>query len=128
MEPDPAPDTLSALKTILKLLIALAILNAAGRGAVAAFSYYQFRDATEQLVLFGARTPPSQLQDQILTRAAEYDLPVAPDGVVVQREGARTWAEVAYTQPIEFFPRYVYPVDFSFSVDAFATLPVRNGP
>lgn len=114
------------MKTLIKLLIAVAIINAVARGAMAAWSYYQFRDATQQLVIFGAGTSTTQLHNQILDRAAEYDVPVAAERISVQREGARTWAEVSYTEAIEFFPRFTYPVDFSFSVDGFAAIGVTN--
>jgi hypothetical protein len=108
------------MKTILKLLIALVILNAVARGAGAAWSYYQFRDAAAARVLFGGAASTTDLHNQILTRAGEFGVPVAPGNVNVQRAGARTWADVAYTQPIEFFPRYIYPVELSFTVDTFS--------
>jgi hypothetical protein len=34
-------------------------------------------------------------------------------------------AEAQYTQPVELFPNYDYPVDLSFTVDAIAATPVR---
>jgi hypothetical protein len=109
------------MKTIVKLLIALALLNAVGRGAMAAWTFYEFRDASQQLVLFGGGTSTTDLHNQILARAGELEVPVAPENVNVQRDGARTWADVAYTQPIEFFPRWVYRAPLSFTVEAFST-------
>jgi hypothetical protein len=108
------------LKTLVKLLIALVILNAAARGAVAAWTYYQFKDATQQLVLFGSRTPPGELRNRIVAKAAELNVPVEPEDVSVEREGVRTRAGAAYVQPVEFFPRYIYPINFSFTVEEFA--------
>jgi hypothetical protein len=109
------------MKTIVKLLIALVILNAVARGAIAAWSYYQFRDAAAELVLFGGTASTSELHTRIASRAAELEVPVAPENISVQRDGARTWADVTYTQPIEYFPRRTYPVELSFTVDAFST-------
>jgi len=108
------------LKTIIKLLIAAAVLNAAARGGMAAWTYYQFRDKTEQLVIFGARATPAELHDQIVETAAELDVPIDPENITIEREGARTRAEAAYVQPVEFFPSYTYPVNFSFRVEGFA--------
>ncbi len=108
------------MKTIIKLLIALALLNAAARGAMAAWTYYQFRDTTEQLVIFGARATPAQLHNQIVETAAELNVPVAPENIIVEREGSRTRAAASYVQPVEFFPRYTYPINFSFRVEGFA--------
>jgi hypothetical protein len=108
------------LKTIIKILIAAAILNAAARGGMAAFTYYQFRDMAEQLVIFGATSTPAELHDQIVETAADLDVPVEPENITVEREGSRTRAEVAYVQPVEFFPNYTYPVNFSFRVEGFS--------
>jgi hypothetical protein len=105
------------LKTILKLLIMLAILNAAARAGSAAWTYYQFKDAVQQTLLFGSRTPPNELHGQIMAKATEFDVPVVPENVSVQREDKRTWAEVVYTDPVEFFPRYSRPITFRFTVE-----------
>ncbi len=107
------------MKTFLKLLIALAIVNAAARGAMVTWTFYQFRDTAQQMVIFGATATPAELQNQIVEKATELELPVAPEDVSIRREGPRTWAEAAYTQPVEFFPHYVYPVRFSFEVEGF---------
>jgi hypothetical protein len=109
------------LKTIIKVLIALAIINAAGRGAMAMWKYYQFRDAAEQIVVFGLNSTPDQLHAAVMTKAAELEVPVGAADVVVSREGPRTWADARYTEAVEFFPRYRYPIDFSFSVEGFNT-------
>jgi hypothetical protein len=116
------------VKTIIKLLITLAVLNAVWRAGSVAWSYYQFKDATQQALVFGGGTATNTLHTEIMSRAAEFDVPVAPENVSVQREGSRTWADVAYTQPVELFPRFTYPVDFRFTVDSFATLGISNEP
>jgi len=108
------------LKTIIKLLITLAILNAVARGGMAAWTYYQFRDTTEQLVIFGARSTPTEIHNQIVKTAAELQVPVAPENVIVERDGSRTRAAATYVQPVEFFPNYTYPLNFSFRVEGFS--------
>ena len=108
------------MKTIIKLVITLIILNAIARGAMAAWTYYQFKDATQQLVLFGSRTSTTELHNRILEKAAELNVQLAPENVNIEREGTRTRAEAAYVQPVEFFPNYIYPVNLSFTVEEFA--------
>jgi len=108
------------MKTIIKLLIAAAIINASARVGMAAWRYYELKDAAQQVVLFGANTPIETLQGQIVEKARELVVPVPPEKVIVQREGGRTWAEASYTHPIEVFPSYTYPFDFSFSVEGFS--------
>lgn len=108
------------MKTIIKLLIVAAILNACARGAIAAWSYYQFKDVTEQALIFGANASPAVLHEQIMRRAADLEIPVQSQDVQVMRDGARTLAQVSYTQAVELFPNYEYPFKFSFSVNALA--------
>ena len=108
------------MKTLLKLLIAAAMLNATARAAMAAWEYYQFKDAAQQSIVFGGRATTGQLHDQILRRGQELELPIQPEQIAVTRDGARTLAEVSYTQAVELFPRYHYPFNFSFKVDAVA--------
>jgi len=106
------------MKTIVKVVVAVVVLNAVGRVGLAAWNYYQLRDAAQQAVMFGAQEPPAEIQGRILKKAIELDLPVQAEAVVVQRQGIRTEAETSYTQSVEVFPRYRYPFTFSFSVEA----------
>jgi hypothetical protein len=112
------------MKTIIKLVIALAVLNAVARGGFAYYNYYQLKDGTQELLTFGVDATTEELRDQVVAKAAELDLPVDPDNVDIRREGVRTSALVQYTQPVEFFPTYVRPIEFSFTVD---TVSMRAG-
>lgn len=105
------------MKTIVKLLIALAIVNAVVRVGLATASYYEFKDQAQQLVTFGADAPVGELQNHMLERATALDLPVAPEDIEVTREGKRTAASASYTQPVEVFPSYEYPMNFHFTVE-----------
>jgi hypothetical protein len=116
------------LKAIIKLLIAAAILNGTVRAGAAAWSYYQFKDAAEQTLIFGATATTDELHDAIVRRAMELDLPVDPQNVAVTRDGPRTLAEASYTQAVELFPRYEYPFTFSFTVDSVAIKPATTRP
>lgn len=55
----------------------------------------------------------------------ELEIPLEPQDIDVHREGNRPFVNAAYSQPVEFFPTFIYPVDLSFSVDAFAVQPAR---
>jgi hypothetical protein len=105
------------MKTIIKLLIAIAIVNAVVRVGMATASYYEFKDQVQQMVTFGADAPVGELQDHMLERATSLNLPIAAEDVEVTREGKRTAASASYTQPVEVFPSYEYPIDFQFTVE-----------
>jgi hypothetical protein len=95
------------IKTIFTTAIIIAFLNAIGHAGMAAWRHFQVRDQAE-------------LEHQIAQIAEEFEVPVAPEDIVVSRLGARTIAEAYYTMPIELFPRFFYPVDLSFTVESFA--------
>jgi hypothetical protein len=106
------------MKTVLKIAIALALLNAAVRGGMVAMSYYQLKDAAQQEVTWGGRTPPAQLVSHVLEKAAELNVPLGPEGIEASRSESLTVISVAYTQPVEVFPTFTYPVELSFEVQA----------
>jgi len=107
------------MKTVIKLIIAALFVNAAYHCGSVFLKYYQFKDETQQMVLFGQASTVNELTSQILGEATKRGVPVDEDGVTVSREGMRTVAEVSYTENIEVFPRYFYPVPFSFNAEAY---------
>ena len=108
------------MKTVLKVVIAVAILNAAVRGGDSAWKYYQLKDAAERALLFGSSSTSQQLHTQIMESAMELRIPLEPKDLRVHWKTGRRTAEASYTQQIEFFPSYRSPVRFSFNVDTVA--------
>jgi hypothetical protein len=108
------------MKTVLKLVIAVALLNAVVRAGDSAWNYYRLKDAAERALLFGAKSTSQQLHQQIMESALELQLPLRPEDLSVRWRTGRRVAEARYTQQIEFLPNYPYPVEFSFIVDAVA--------
>ena len=106
------------VKTIIKLVIVIAIVNAAVRVGVVAAKYYQLKDQTQELLTFGANATPNDIQNRIIAKAEALSVPIAPDDITVTRDGLRTIAKVAYSQSVEVFPNYKYPIKFQFSADA----------
>ena len=105
------------MKTIIKLLIVAAVLNAAARSAMAAWSFYEFKDASQQIAIFAGDMPESALHEQVMETAVRLGVPVSPEQVTVRREGAVTRIEAAYEQPVELFPNYTRRVPVSFAVE-----------
>lgn len=111
------------MKTLIKLLLSAAVIYACVQGARAAWTYYQFKDAAQQTLIFGGGSSIGELQQRILIRAAELEVPIQPQELQINRDGPRTVAEAAYTQPVELLPSYTYPIRFRFRVDALAVRP-----
>jgi hypothetical protein len=106
------------VKTIIKILVAVAILNAAGRVGLAAANYYQLKDASQELVTFGAQVSPGEIQNRLLQKAQALKVPLQAEDLEVRRDGLHTTATASYTERVEVFPNYIYPIDFHFSVEA----------
>ena len=105
------------MKTLIKLLIAAAIINASARVGMSAAKYYQLKDQSQELVTFGGNVVPGELQNQIMAKAEELQVPVAVDDILVTRQGLRTTASAKYTDSVELFPNYKYPIRFQFKVE-----------
>src|SRR4029450_11844220 len=108
------------MKTVLKLVIAVALLNAVVRGADSLWNYYQLKDAAERALLFGSQRTSQQVHQQIMERALELDLPLKPEDLRIRWATGRRIAAASYTQEVEFFPQYPYPIEFSFEVTSVA--------
>ena len=109
------------MKTIVKLLIALAIANAAVRVGLAAARYYQLKDASQEILTFGAQTSPDELRNAIFRKAQSLNVPLGLEQVEVARDTfSRTTARASYTEGVEVFPSFTYPIDFRFSVEGVA--------
>jgi hypothetical protein len=105
------------MKTVLKLVIAIALVNAVVRAADSAWNYYQLKDAAERALLFGSKLSSQQVHQQIMETANELKLPLKQEDLSIRWRSGRRLALAAYTQHIEFLPTYPYPILFSFNVD-----------
>jgi hypothetical protein len=108
------------MKTVLKLVVAIAMVNAVVRAADSAWNYYQLKDAAERALLFGSKLSSQQVHQQIMETANELRLPLKPEDLSVRWRSGRRLAVASYTQQIEFLPNYPYPILFSFNVDTSA--------
>jgi hypothetical protein len=101
----------------VRIGIAVAIINGAGRTAAVYWTYYQFQDAAQQLAILGYQSSTEVLKSNAYIKAAELLVPISEDQIVVTRDGAKTFIQAAYVHPVEYFPNQLYPLKLSFSVE-----------
>jgi len=106
------------VKTIIKLLIVVAIGHAAVRTGQVYWEHYQLEDQAQQLVLFGWRQTPDQPHDEILDFASRTGVPLESEDLLVERDGLVTKASAIYERPIEVLPSYFVTTHMSFDVEA----------
>ena len=116
------------IKSLIKILIAVALANALWHAASAYISYYKFQDAVSEQAIHSNGRSESQIRDKVIELAMTYGEPIDPDAVTVRRDEEHTIVETSYTKPVALFPGYEYQWPFSLKVDAFVIIPQRiNG-
>jgi hypothetical protein len=106
------------LKPILKLALAALIANAAWRLGTAYMQFYRFTDAVTQTAQFSAERSRADLPRRIMELASEYDVPLSPEDLKVQRDDhGHTLVDGSYVLPIDLAPGYRYPWPFTIHVD-----------
>jgi hypothetical protein len=102
------------MKTIIKLVIAVALLTAAFQGSRALVSNYQFEDAVEQALLFAPNSTDPEITQQVMALADEYGLPVEADNINITQRASDRIVDVTYTVDVAFIPGVItQPVKFS---------------
>ena len=113
------------MKTIIKLLIAAAVIHATWRAGTAYMKFYEFKDEVTQIAQFGVNVADEVLRTHVIDAAKRREIPVAPGAVTVRRQNAHIIVDANYTEPIELLPSYVYPWDAKMHVDVL-TLVLRE--
>lgn len=102
------------MTTIIKLVLALALLTAAFQGARATMSNYQFEDAVEQALLFAPNASDAEVTQRVMTLAAEYGLPVEAENITLSERASDRIVDINYTIDVAFIPGLVsQPIEFN---------------
>jgi hypothetical protein len=105
------------LMSVIRIAVVVAVINGTARAALVYWSYYQLKDAAQQLAVFGWQAPPELLRSQAFSRANELFIPITEDQIVVTRNGPVTVIEAQYEHLVEYFPHRQYPLKLSFTVE-----------
>lgn len=102
------------MTTIIKLVLALALLTAAFQGARATMSNYQFEDEVEQFLLFAPNSTDDEVVQKVVALAEEYGLPVEADNVTISERASDRIVDITYTADVAFIPGIItQPVKFA---------------
>ena len=105
------------MKSLIKLLIAAAVLHATWKGGNAYMRYWQFKEQVTEIAQFGVRRTDNELHNLVLDAAKEKDIPLNPETVRVQRRQSHIIIDANYRENVEVIPRYFYPWDAKVHVD-----------
>jgi len=112
------------MKTIIKLAIAIAIANALFHVGTAYLSYFQFKDAVDELATHTVGTD-AQMREKVVELANKYDEPVDPEAIDIRHTEQHIFIETSYTKDVALFPGYVRKWPFEMKVDGFVIQPQR---
>lgn len=128
-------------RVLIKLAFAALVVYAVWGTGSTYWRFYQYEDALQELAQFGERRTDRQLCDQAVEAAANFDVPIAADGITVRRgsnpafncasgferavpaggtgPAARIFIDASYTDELKLFPGYTRPWNLTASANAF---------
>ena len=92
------------MKTIVKIVITIAILTACFNAGRYYLNNFQFEDAAQQRLLFETRANDSEVVNIILKIANEYQIPLTGDDISVRMVGNDRIVEMEYEEKIPLLP------------------------
>lgn len=102
------------MKTIIKIVIALALLTACFQAARYALNNFQFEDAVQQRLLFDTRASDAEVVTSVMRIAREYSIVLREEDISVQMIGMDRVVDMPYTVTIPLLPGlFEYPWRFT---------------
>ena len=105
------------MKTIIKIVLALAVLLACFNVGRALLANYQFEDEVHNSLLFNPRASEQEIVEMVMKSAAEYELEVDPADIDVSTRGQDLTVKITYTMPVTVLPG-IYSRDMTFNPTA----------
>jgi hypothetical protein len=105
------------MKTIIQIAVAFTLLTGAVQGGRAAVKHYSFVDAIQEAMLFAGGRTEDQIADKVMQLAGDYQIPLDPEKVSVERLPYEINIEAPYTDTVNLLPGfYTRRWDFDTSV------------
>lgn len=117
------------MKTIIKIVIALAVITAAFQAARASLANYQFEDSVHEALLFNPRATDKEIIAAVNSLALTQGIPVDPGDIDIKQVGADLIVEISYETEVKLLPG-IYTTNFTFKPSASTRLMpgVRRSP
>jgi hypothetical protein len=117
------------MKTIIKIVLALAIVTAAFQAARASVANYQFEDGVHESLLFNPRATDKEIIGAVMLLAREQGIEVEPGNIVIKQVGADLIVNITYEAEVDLLPG-IYKRTFTYKPSASTRLMpgVRRSP
>lgn len=107
------------MRRLITLVFVLLLAHAGWKIGPKYINYFEFKAELDEVARFSATKSQEEVYAQIVEAARKSEIPVAASGIKVRRLEERTLIEVAYQEPLEILPGYVYPWNVVISVDSY---------
>lgn len=92
------------IRTLIKLVVVLVVLNALYRFGDAHWDHYKFEDSVQQLAQFSESATADDVRTKVLELARLQDIPLTTDNLTVTRVPRRIEVDGAYVRKLTLFP------------------------
>jgi hypothetical protein len=104
------------MKFLIKLVIAALVIHAAYRIGTAYWDHYKFQDAVQQVAQFGESEPVPLIKQRVMELAADNNIPILDENLIVTRQQRRIKIEGHYTRELLLLPGYTRNWNFAIDV------------
>jgi hypothetical protein len=105
---------MSRLRALLMILIVGGGIYVGSKVAAAYYAFYQFHSDLEQVALVASYSTKSEaeIQESVIARGRDYDIPLRPEQIQVRRAGNELAISAEYTVHLDI---PIYPFDLRFT-------------
>ena len=104
------------IRTLIKLAVVLALLNALYRFGDAYWDHYQFEDSVQQMAQFSQQATADDVRAKVLELAQTQDIPLTTENLSVTHVPRRIEVDGVYVRELPLFPGYIKPWEFKLHV------------
>jgi len=106
------------MRTLLKLLLAAAVLYVAWRFGQSYWCFYQFEDGVQQAAQFAFKQDEAEVRSQVVSIGSRLGLTIDPDAVSVRKTMSEITVDLAYVDQVPILPSRPYALRHNLHVHA----------
>lgn len=107
------------IRKLFQFAVVVFVANALYQTAPLGIHYFEFKDAVEELALFGQKSSDQEIIDRVMVLAAEHGIPVERDDVAVTRTTTEVVITASYLETMTFLPGFPYQRQFDVEAKAY---------
>lgn len=92
------------MTTIIKIVVALALLTMVFQAGMAALTNYQFEDAVHEALLFAPTSSDAEIVDTVQSLASNQGLTVESENILIRQVGPDLHVNVTYDTQVPLIP------------------------